>query len=208
MIPNPASRTRSLFERDRGARPMCDNLERSSMRAMKLLVVGMAMLLLSACATGSRQRYSCGVPDGPPCQSVLATYAKTHGDGNGIPAPIENLAKARSHRAGTETLRLAQNAEGDLVFEAEQPLLARPPAEPVPEREPAIVMRIWIAPWQDARGDLHAATYRYTEIAPARWRHARLPVEPRQTFFRVAPAAGGRMSGEKPEIHPAAEEAP
>ena len=30
-------------------------------------------------------------------------------------------------------------------------------------------MRIWIAPWEDSRGDLHAPGYLYTEIDPRRW---------------------------------------
>jgi hypothetical protein len=39
----------------------------------------------------------------------------------------------------------------------------------VPIRVPAQVMRIWIAPWEDTRGDLHAPGYVYTEIEPRRW---------------------------------------
>jgi len=46
----------------------------------------------------------------------------------------------------------------------------RPPvAGAVPLRSPARVMRIWIAPWEDSRGDLHAPGYLYTEIDPRRW---------------------------------------
>ena len=46
----------------------------------------------------------------------------------------------------------------------------RSPAEgAVPRRAPARVMRIWIAPWEDSRGDLHAPGYIYTEIEPRRW---------------------------------------
>ena len=36
-------------------------------------------------------------------------------------------------------------------------------------RLPAQVMRVWIAPWEDSRGDLHAPGYLYTEIEPRRW---------------------------------------
>ena len=41
--------------------------------------------------------------------------------------------------------------------------------DPLALRVPARVMRIWIAPWEDSRGDLHAPGYRYTEIEPRRW---------------------------------------
>jgi hypothetical protein len=41
--------------------------------------------------------------------------------------------------------------------------------DPAALRVPARVMRIWIAPWEDSRGDLHAPGYLYTEIEPRRW---------------------------------------
>ncbi len=41
--------------------------------------------------------------------------------------------------------------------------------DPLALRMPAQVMRIWIAPWEDSRGDLHAPGYLYTEIEPRRW---------------------------------------
>ena len=43
------------------------------------------------------------------------------------------------------------------------------PEDPLALRVPARVMRIWIAPWEDSRGDLHAPGYLYTEIDPRRW---------------------------------------
>ena len=41
--------------------------------------------------------------------------------------------------------------------------------EPLPLRTPAQVMRIWIAPWEDAAGNLHAPGAVFTEIEPRRW---------------------------------------
>jgi hypothetical protein len=41
--------------------------------------------------------------------------------------------------------------------------------DPMALRLPARVMRIWIAPWEDSRGDLHAPGYLYTEIESRRW---------------------------------------
>lgn len=38
-----------------------------------------------------------------------------------------------------------------------------------PVREPAQVMRIWIAPWIDKNDDLHYPSYLFTEIQPRRW---------------------------------------
>ena len=38
-----------------------------------------------------------------------------------------------------------------------------------PVREPAQVMRIWIAPWIDKNDDLHYPSYLFTEVQPRRW---------------------------------------
>jgi hypothetical protein len=65
--------------------------------------------------------------------------------------------------------------------------------DPAALRVPARVMRIWIAPWEDSRGDLHAPGYLYTEIEPRRWaldaRDDHTPViRPLQIERREAPA--------------------
>jgi hypothetical protein len=72
-----------------------------------------------------------------------------------------------------------------------------PAAGAVPLRTPARVMRIWIAPWEDSRGDLHAPGYLYTEIDPRRWAleegdDNRPPVRPLQIERRAAPSSGAR----------------
>jgi conjugal transfer pilus assembly protein TraV len=41
--------------------------------------------------------------------------------------------------------------------------------QPIPIRTQAKVMRIWMAPWEDDDGDLHADGYLYTEIESRRW---------------------------------------
>jgi len=52
--------------------------------------------------------------------------------------------------------------------------------DPLALRMPAQVMRIWVAPWEDGRGDLHAPGYVYTEIVPRRWTLG-APAEPERT---------------------------
>jgi len=41
--------------------------------------------------------------------------------------------------------------------------------QPIPIRTQAKVMRIWMAPWEDDDGDLHADGFMYTEIESRRW---------------------------------------
>jgi len=41
--------------------------------------------------------------------------------------------------------------------------------KPIPVRTPAQVMRVWVAPWEDAKGVLHIGGYHFVEIQARRW---------------------------------------
>jgi hypothetical protein len=58
------------------------------------------------------------------------------------------------------------------------------PEDPLAFRTPPQVMRVWIAPWEDSHGDLHAATYLYTEITPRRWSLGLPPPDPVPRLIR------------------------
>ena len=89
--------------------------------------------------------------------------------------------------------------KGTRVVSAEH--VRAPAAGAVPLRSPARVMRIWIAPWEDSRGDLHAPGYLYTEIEPRRWAlderdDAAPPVRPLQIERRDVPSRTSRPGRE------------
>ena len=85
---------------------------------------------------------------------TLSGCATTGADGPGITEA--SAAEAQSSAiAGTRVV-------------SSVPALGRA-EDPAALRVPARVMRIWIAPWEDSRGDLHAPGYLYTEIEPRRW---------------------------------------
>ena len=96
---------------------------------------------------------------------------------------------------------------------ASGPVLPRPEG-PVPIRTPAQVMRVWIAPWEDSRGDLHAPGYLYTEIEPRRWtlgtrafddashRITPLQIEPRKDRKGVKPARRPGAKSARPSAPP------
>jgi hypothetical protein len=101
---------------------------------------------------------------------------------------------ATTGRGGAE-LTEATAIEGTRVVSAEH--VRAPAAGAVPLRSPARVMRIWIAPWEDSRGDLHAPGYLYTEIDPRHWAlddrdDAAPPVRPLQIERRDAPSRTSR----------------
>ena len=111
-------------------------------------------VLLIAITTGCATDYGCkGMPDEPSCLSTTQAYQVTN---TAISeAPPEN-------NPNSET-----TSSTALVPPLQQPV---PKIEdPTPIRTPSQVMRIWIAPWEDADGDLMVSNYVYTELEPRRW---------------------------------------
>ena len=57
------------------------------------------------------------------------------------------------------------------------------------------MLRLWVAPWEDADGNLHGASHVYTEVLPRRWQldGANLPaagvLQPLQVVERATPSA-------------------
>ena len=118
-------------------------------------------ILASGCAT---TEYGCkGMPEDPKCLSTTEAYQVSD---KALPDPMK---MSEVNTAGV-------NAQTDSAVPSSSlpstPLLQQPVPkidDPTPIRTPAQVMRIWIAPWEDAEGDLMVSNYVYTEIEPRRW---------------------------------------
>lgn len=109
------------------------------------------LCLVSGCAT---TEYGCkGMPDEPSCLSTTQAYQETN---RALPEVIEHA----NHPAEV-------TPANDLTPAVQQPVPKID--DPTPIRTPSQVMRIWIAPWEDAEGDLMVSNYIYTELEPRRW---------------------------------------
>lgn len=75
----------------------------------------------------------------------------------------------------------------------------------LPVREPAQVMRIWIAPWRDKADDLHYPSYLFTEIQARRWS---IGVQEFAGQGLVVPHKNFASAGPQRPIASAAEQAP
>ena len=124
------------------------------MKAIRALSrYGISVLLITITA-GCATEYGCkGMPDEPSCLSTTQAYQVTN---TALPeTPAENSQ-------GSESV-----SKPTLVPPLQQPV---PKIEdPTPIRTPSQVMRIWIAPWEDADGDLMVSNYVYTDLEPRRW---------------------------------------
>ncbi|MEY2117116.1 type IV conjugative transfer system lipoprotein TraV [Rhodanobacter sp. FW106-PBR-R2A-1-13] len=117
---------------------------------------------LSACAT---TKYQCPTPTGVACSSAPDVYHMTDAPGKAGMAATSKVFVDKGHRhadaAPAESVETAATT-GSVV-----PL---PKAgDVIPIREQARVMRVWVAPWVDANGNLTMASRVYTEIEAKRW---------------------------------------
>jgi conjugal transfer pilus assembly protein TraV len=119
---------------------------------MKPLVPMLMLMLGLAALAGCSAKYGCkGLPDEPACLSATEAYRATE-HAPAVPARTE--AAAETGNTPRPSAGVAPNPRID---------------DPTPLRTPAQVMRIWIAPWEDADGDLNVSGYVYTELEPRRW---------------------------------------
>ncbi|WP_347987618.1 type IV conjugative transfer system lipoprotein TraV [Methylomonas sp. AM2-LC] len=118
-------------------------------------------ILASGCAT---TEYGCkGMPEDPKCLSTTEAYQLSD---KALPDPT------KTSEVNVAGVNAQTDSAASLSSLPPTPILQQPVPkidDPTPIRTPAQVMRIWIAPWEDAEGDLMVSNYVYTEIEPRRW---------------------------------------
>jgi conjugal transfer pilus assembly protein TraV len=164
-----------------------------------VVVALLAVFGLGACGAGvavpGSSEYSCaGRPEGVVCRSTRDIYALTEerdrvheadlaqpvGDGaggrpirvaaDGVAAPGAAVGAPAASAAAVATPR-----EGVIAMAPPAPVAVSDPIAFAaaraggPRRLDARVVRIWIAPWQDQRGDLRMPGHVYAEVHPRSW---------------------------------------
>ena len=157
----------------------------TDLRRTVALLVGATATLLGGCAStmgglGGEGSYACKAPVGSQCTSVSGVYANSiHGQppASALPKP----AKEPTSTAVAATVASASTAA---------PGLGAPPSA---LRSQPRVLRLWIAPWEDADGDLHEASVVHVLVDTGRW-----------LIERVLPANRQRVDAVQPPIPSAA----
>lgn len=126
---------------------------------MNVLIFALSLLslvMLQGCATS----YGCkGHPNDPICKSAVESYKATEGSKTLNPT----TSKEEAHSGPLASAPSGQKTSGGLTE------IAPRIEDPTAIRSAPKVMRIWIAPWEDADGDLQAPSYVFTELQPRRW---------------------------------------
>lgn len=173
------------------------------MNVSRVAVVVAVSLLLGACATG-KSKYQCPVPNGVSCKSVKQMYDITDAGGE------EGLADARNALQGNgpspdapkkKSSRSSAPSAGGVAATNPHSVTIFDPGDPVPLIVEPKVLRVLITPWEDARGDLHAGGYVFTEIESRRWSIAPPAAKTSRTAFplqvEIAGLERGKPNGAK-----------
>ena len=151
-----------------------------------------ATIVLSGCASslsgvGGTQSYACKAPTGAQCTSVSGVYA------NANPFITRGLQEALPPQSFLNKTRQAMHNSPTPAPVTPAPDASAVATAPTPAalRSPARVMRLWIAPWEDADGDLHDASFVHVVVDTGRW-----------LIDRVRPAARPKLDIATPPLSP------
>ncbi len=173
---------------------------RTAARAAVCLAIA-APVLLAGCMSLSpydgKTRFACARSDDVRCQSVATTYRQMQA--GELPDQQRERSAGSSEARPGDTLNVtAAPAGGNSMIPV---YLGQPPAAGGPLRTPERVLRIWLAPWVDADGDLNDQSYAYVVLqgprfALSHWheritREFQAPTPP--LSLRPSPAAAGAV---------------
>ncbi|MEC4720477.1 type IV conjugative transfer system lipoprotein TraV [Noviherbaspirillum sp. CPCC 100848] len=146
------------------------------MNVRSALITAATAVVCTGCAstfnTANESSFSCpGMPQGIVCKTPVAVYQSTHEapalTESDMPFGPSSQAHALPAQALKELAAGRQEYRGAAVASAGASAAARP------VREPARVMRIWIAPWVDKNDDLNFPGFIFTEVKPRTWAFGR-----------------------------------
>ena len=158
---------------------------------------------------GAASEFQCKAPEGIPCQSISGVHHNERA-GN-LPAQRasrgDSLGSAAPTTAGTGKPASMDTTEGGApgatAAAAPSVPLYRKASVAAPERigpggfgairsDPTVI-RIWVAPWEDADGDLNDQSYVYMQVDTGRWliEHNRAQIRREFAPQRAMPVAVG-----------------
>ncbi len=139
------------------------------MRTVAVLLTAAGML--GGCASfmsglDGESSFSCKAPPGVSCQSISGTYSNSIQ--NNLPSQRKKTdGEAESSKDGEGTPK-AYNDEGTERAKL-SPRDMEAMTSGIPVRQPPLIVRVWVAPWEDEAGDLHDQSYFYTVVHTGKW---------------------------------------
>ena len=156
-------------------------MNRAALAPLLFIAMTLAGCASTLSGVGGADGYACKAPEGAQCTSVSGVYANS---AQGMLKP----AKPSEQKP----------PPGEPVAYGATPLASgRHAAVSSALRSNPRVLRLWIAPWEDADGDLHEQALVHVVVDSGRW-----------LIEHVRPAANRRMDGVAPPVSPVQESSP
>jgi conjugal transfer pilus assembly protein TraV len=151
----------------------------------------------------AQSSFSCKAPAGVSCQSISGTYANAAQNNLPFQRQQDDPKKGEEPEGGGVEPWLAAERTANI-----SPRNLQAPNSGMPIREPPLVLRVWIAPWEDDTGDLHDQSYFYTMVHPGKWLVEANRSAISQEFRPVYPLKQHNVeeeapAGERPTVNPA-----
>jgi len=136
-------------------------------------------LLLAGCAgVDSESHFKCKAPEGVGCSSLSGTYAN---------ALEDNLPGSQVKKTVSDNKEPKERGITGVAPESGTPVLSQP-----------IILRVWVAPWEDNRNVLHDQAYLYAVVDPGSWQIAHSKKRISEKYRAVTPVAQ-RAPAEQPK---------
>lgn len=142
---------------------------------LRLISVLIVSALSSGCAstmsglTGSSSSLSCKAPDGVICSSVSGIYANSLKDA--LPAQQKKKDGLLNESSESKTTKPSNKKSEDKAVISSEPAphALKTLSSGMPVRIAPYVLRVWVAPWEDAEGDLHDQHYLFAVVNHGKW---------------------------------------
>lgn len=134
------------------------------------IFAGACATLLGGCANfmsglDSESGFACKAPSGVACQSISGTYHNSIQ--NNLPSQRTEGTVPEAEAGASGDVRKYGDANEERAKLSPRDMEAM--SSGIPIRQPPLVLRVWVAPWEDDAGDLHDQSYFYTMIHPGKW---------------------------------------
>jgi conjugal transfer pilus assembly protein TraV len=136
-------------------------------RIAVLALAGLAAALGGCASTlagvGGTESYACKAPVGAQCTSVSGVYANASRGMSEVPRPL-------SKTSGSAAVGPARDSANATPMRAGSQVVPAPGSTtPAALRSSPRVLRLWVAPWEDADGDLHDASFVHVVVDTGHW---------------------------------------
>lgn len=143
---------------------------------MRTLLPLICLFMVGCAGVDSESHFKCKAPEGIGCSSLSGTYANAQED-NLPGAPVK---KSAIFGKGGEKARTIAGAASTITGAA--------PTTGTPIMSAPVVLRIWVAPWEDGRKVLHDQAYLYAVVDPGHWQIEHTKKRISEQYRILAPA--------------------